>query len=68
MNWQPSADIAVLKQRDIFNRQIRAFFQARGYWEVETPYMGQYGVTDIHLSCCQKVLMNLKTKKSQSWV
>ncbi len=50
MNWQPSADIAVLKQRDIFNRQIRAFFQARGYWEVETPYMGQYGVTDIHLS------------------
>jgi len=48
--WQPSASINILKLRDKLNRKIRQFFYDRGYWEVETPYMSQTGVTDIHLA------------------
>lgn len=50
MDWQPSASIEMLRKRQQFMHQVRTFFQNRKYLEVETPYMGQYGVTDIHLS------------------
>lgn len=48
--WKPSASIENLKKRDRLVRCIRQFFQERGYFEVETPIMAQYGVTDVYLS------------------
>jgi lysyl-tRNA synthetase class 2 len=50
MNWQPSAGIEVLKKRANYLQQIRDFFNQKGYLEVETPYMGRYGVTDPMLA------------------
>ncbi|MBY6187678.1 elongation factor P--(R)-beta-lysine ligase [Marinobacter hydrocarbonoclasticus] len=47
--WQPTADMAVLKQRADLTARIRAFFAKRGVWEVETPCLSQAAVTDVHL-------------------
>lgn len=48
--WQPSAPIKLLRQRAQLLAKIRDFFNARGYWEVETPVMARYGTTDVYLS------------------
>lgn len=48
--WQPSATIDCLRQRAQLIAQIRAFFTARQYLEVDTPFMAHYGVTDPYLS------------------
>lgn len=56
--WQPSADIQVLKQRALFVANIRDFFVARGYFEVETPQLAQHGVTDVYLSNLQTNFRN----------
>ncbi len=48
--WRPSASIELLRQRASIVRLIREFFNQRGYLEVETPIMGQYGTTDVYLS------------------
>lgn len=48
--WRPSATIEVLRQRAQIMSAIRNFFQSRGYLEVETPVMAQFGVTDVYLS------------------
>lgn len=49
-NWLPSASLETLRQRAKIFTQIRAFFNARGYLEVETPIMGRFGVSDVYLS------------------
>jgi lysyl-tRNA synthetase class 2 len=36
-DWQPCATLENLRQRARILQQIRAFFAARGVWEVETP-------------------------------
>ncbi|SNC58878.1 elongation factor P--(R)-beta-lysine ligase [Sodalis endosymbiont of Henestaris halophilus] len=48
-SWQPSATIANLLKRAAILDQIRKFFNERGLLEVETPFMSQATVTDIHL-------------------
>lgn len=48
-SWRPSADLAILKQRAAVLQRIRAFFNERSYWEVETPAMSRYGITDVYL-------------------
>lgn len=48
--WRPSASIDALQQRAHCLKQIRDFFNARGYLEVETPVMGKFGITDVYLS------------------
>ena len=50
MNWKPTSSIEHLKRRSEFMKDIRHFFDDRGYLEVETPYMGHFGVTDPHLA------------------
>jgi elongation factor P--(R)-beta-lysine ligase len=50
MTWRPSSSIETLKCRQDLIRLIREFFYQRHYLEVETPYMGRHGVTDVHLS------------------
>ncbi len=49
MNWQPSADIATLRQRAKILAKIRQFFSAKQVMEVDTPAMSQATVTDVHL-------------------
>jgi elongation factor P--(R)-beta-lysine ligase len=48
--WRPSASLDNLQQRARLMSSIRAFFNDRGYWEVETPIMAQHGISDVYLS------------------
>jgi lysyl-tRNA synthetase class 2 len=50
VSWQPTSSIDTLKARASFLTKIRQFFAKRDYLEVETPYLANYGVTDVHLS------------------
>lgn len=47
--WQPSAKIALLKQRAIILQTIRQFFADKQVMEVETPSLSRAGVTDPYL-------------------
>lgn len=48
-HWQPSASLDVLRQRAALFQTIRNFFQQRDVLEVDTPILGRFGVTDLHL-------------------
>ena len=49
MAWRPSASWVVLRRRARLLAVTRAFFDARGLLEVETPALVQRAVTDPHL-------------------
>jgi lysyl-tRNA synthetase class 2 len=49
MDWQPSAALAVIRERARVYRQIRAFFTMRGVLEVDTPVLMPTTGTDVHL-------------------
>ena len=49
-NWRPSASMDSLRARAKILAQIRAFFDTRGYLEVETPVMARFGITDVYLA------------------
>ena len=53
MPWQPSADIAVLKERARMLQSIRAFFAERDVLEVNTPIISSAANTDPHLDSIQ---------------
>lgn len=44
--WMPSADLETLRLRAAILSRIRAFFERRGVWEVETPAVSRYATTD----------------------
>jgi lysyl-tRNA synthetase class 2 len=46
MNWQPSADLPMLRARAALLDSVREFFAARHVLEVETPLLCSAGVTD----------------------
>ena len=48
-NWQPSADISMLRARAEKLQVIRQFFALRDVLEVDTPVLSQYGVSDPHI-------------------
>ena len=50
MSWQPSATLSSLRRRAKILADLRHFFTARGYLEVETPIMARFGITDVYLS------------------
>ncbi|MBA2653275.1 MAG: elongation factor P--(R)-beta-lysine ligase [Tatlockia sp.] len=56
--WQPSATIEILRQRAKLLRQIRDFFNQRGYLEVETPTMSRFAITDVYLSNIKAIFRN----------
>lgn len=47
--WQPTASLALLQARADLNRRLRAFFDARGVLEVETPLLSHAIGTDLNL-------------------
>lgn len=49
-SWQPSADIAYLKQRAEILKKIRQFFSERKILEVETPLLCKTTATDPHIA------------------
>lgn len=49
-DWRPTANLAMLQLRAVLLQKIRAFFDARGVLEVETPALSQAGTTDWHLA------------------
>jgi len=49
MNWQPTADVLMLKARARLLGLIRQFFAQRDVLEVETPVLSNSTVTDVHL-------------------
>ncbi|MGA9854315.1 MAG: EF-P lysine aminoacylase EpmA [Gammaproteobacteria bacterium] len=49
-SWRPTASTANLKLRAELLKKLRAFFEARGVMEVETPALSHAGVTDRHLA------------------
>ncbi|MCX7115366.1 MAG: EF-P lysine aminoacylase EpmA [Gammaproteobacteria bacterium] len=58
MNWQPSATFPTLQARAKWIQRIRDFFTTRGYLEVDTPILTQFGITDVYIeqlktSCMQ---------------
>lgn len=50
MSWQPSASIDSLKRRAQLLAKLRAFMAELGIYEVETPIMARFGVSDVHLA------------------
>ncbi|MCG8436041.1 MAG: EF-P lysine aminoacylase GenX [Gammaproteobacteria bacterium] len=48
--WKPTADKDSLALRAKLLRKTREFFHDRGVLEVETPALGETGVTDVHIA------------------
>jgi lysyl-tRNA synthetase class 2 len=49
LNWQPDAALQVVRERARVYLQIRAFFNNRGYLEVDTPILMPATSTDVHI-------------------
>jgi elongation factor P--(R)-beta-lysine ligase len=47
--WRPSASLEQLRLRSRLLSAVRRFFDARGYWEVDTPIVSRERVVDPHL-------------------
>ena len=50
MNWQPCANLPVIRERARVYRQIRSFFNTRGCLEVETPLLMPTTATDAQIA------------------
>lgn len=48
-DWQPGASIETLKARERLVQLLRAFFNTRGYLEVDTPTLASATVTDPNI-------------------
>jgi lysyl-tRNA synthetase class 2 len=49
LSWQPDAALRVVRERARVYLQIRAFFNNRGYLEVDTPILMPATNTDVHI-------------------
>lgn len=48
-DWQPTAKVETLRRRAKLIAEIRTFFTANNYWEVETPLASSETVVDAHI-------------------
>jgi lysyl-tRNA synthetase class 2 len=48
-DWRPSASKSILQRRAQLLRDLREFFHQKGYLEVETPLLSQFGNPDPHI-------------------
>ncbi len=48
-NWQPTANLTIIKQRAELLTNIRSFFKKLNVLEVETPMLCRYSVTAPHV-------------------
>jgi len=48
-DYLPTASLEALQQRSQLIKVMRAFFESRGYWEVETPLLSQDCVVDAYI-------------------
>lgn len=64
-DWQPSASLDVLRQRAALFQTIRDFFQQRSVLEVDTPILGRFGVTDLHLDNLETSLSHFPQQRFQ---
>lgn len=47
--WQPTATLNACRQRANLYQRVRDFFKQKNVLEVDTPLLGHFGVTDVHL-------------------
>ncbi len=47
--WESGSTAARLRQRADMLQRLRAFFAARGIWEVETPLLSRAAATDVYI-------------------
>ncbi len=59
-DWLPTAKIVDLETRSRLIQGIRHFFFSQGYLEVETPSLGDFGITDCYIKNI-KAICNNKT-------
>jgi lysyl-tRNA synthetase class 2 len=55
MSWQPRAELNVIRERARVYRQIRTFFNTRGYLEVDTPLLMPTTNTDVNIATSEVV-------------
>jgi lysyl-tRNA synthetase class 2 len=48
-NWRPTASHALLERRARLFAGVRSFFAARGVLEVDTPFLVNHPVSDVHI-------------------
>lgn len=65
MNWQPSASLAVLRERANFINQIRDFFAKKNILEVDTPVLQTCAVTDPNIECFKAFFCPLGTAEEK---
>ncbi len=62
MNWQPCANLPVIRERARVYRQIRSFFNTRGCLEVDTPLLMPTTATDAQIASILAVIKRVTCK------
>ncbi len=60
-DWRPSASLERLRQRAGLLRQARQFFEGRGVLEVDTPFVVNAPVSDVHIHSAEVRLEAART-------
>lgn len=66
-DYLPTASLENLQRRARILRQVRGFFDSRGYWEVETPILSRDIVVDRHLDPLVSSLEAEPCNSEQPW-
>lgn len=67
-DYLPTASLANLKRRAEILRQVRTFFDERGFLEVETPILSRDIVVDRHLDPLQSSLEQNPCESNEPWL